>query len=309
MDAFDDVGRSASQPVSVSKLELSCEAWMIADLDSSTVLSSSNPYKPMQIASITKVMTAHIVLRECTKKPQLLNEVVIISSRAGAIGGTTADVRRKEKWLVIELLYAMLLPSGNDAATALAEHFGPRFAPNPKGGRPVPSHGPHYDFRIGIKKWSRLDPIARFVAEMNRTSDAIGLRFSFFVNPCGLQHDEHYSCVVDVCRMTLVTFRKFPLFGKISACREYKTSTLSPSTGVARKVLWLNTNRLLESERFECFGFKTGITNAAGGCLVSAVRTYSTVRRQFVVVTLGSTDQNKRFTDTEALIEWAEKLY
>ena len=53
-------------------------------------------------------------------------------------------------------------------------------------------------------------------------------------------------------------------------CRSRVRVPFAPQ--VARKVLWLNTNRLLESESFECFGFKTGITNAAGGCLVRSLR-------------------------------------
>jgi D-alanyl-D-alanine carboxypeptidase (penicillin-binding protein 5/6) len=128
---------------------LSCRSWLVANGGTGEVLLSSGADTPVQIASLTKVMTAFIVLAAaeaeaevCAPRPtvhartrawracvQLLDELVLVSPEASAVGGTTAAVRTGEVYTVRDLLYGMMLPSGNDAAAALAEYLGDAYKP------------------------------------------------------------------------------------------------------------------------------------------------------------------------------------
>lgn len=119
--------------------------------------------KPVPIASITKIMTALVVL-ERTK----LTDRVIVSDRAAQIGEATANLRAGEKLTVEQLLTAMLVPSANDAAHALADHVG----------------GPG-----GVKRFVRL---------MNRKAQSIGMVDTRFVRPDGLDVEGHVSSARDV---------------------------------------------------------------------------------------------------------------
>src|SRR5436190_15410208 len=100
------------------------------------------------------MMTAYIVCQLARDDPKVLAEEITFSESADKTGGSTADVRTGEKVTVGELLYGLLLPSGNDAATAFAEHFGSRFD-KASGGRESPGD-------------ENGKPAPFFIAEMNR---------------------------------------------------------------------------------------------------------------------------------------------
>ena len=116
------------------------------------------------MASTSKIMTAHLVLRLAAKDPKVLDEVIAFSERADKTIGSSANINAGEKVAVRELLYGLMLPSGNDAATALAEHFGCRFG---KDG----------------------DAYERFIGEMNRRAKELGLKELSYRDPHGLSRD------------------------------------------------------------------------------------------------------------------------
>src|SRR5690606_18509502 len=120
--------------------------------------------------------------------PAVLREEVSVSRFAASTGGSSAGLRTGEKVEVGELLYALLLPSGNDAANALAEHFGPRFDP------PAAPEEPRWsEHRAGSGPgW------VRFVAEMNRRAAALELDRTHYRNPHGLDAQGHVSCAADL---------------------------------------------------------------------------------------------------------------
>ena len=107
---------------------VSSKAWAIAEGESGKTLASSKGDEKLDIASTTKIMTAWLVIRECKKDPSVLDEVVSFSKRADDTIGSSATVRVGEKVSVRELLYGLMLPSGNDASVAFGEHFGSRLA-------------------------------------------------------------------------------------------------------------------------------------------------------------------------------------
>ena len=95
---------------------------------------------------------------------------ILVSRRAASVGGTSAKLQAWEALTVRDLLHGALLPSGNDAATALAEHFGRYCEPDSEAAWRPFERAPYYV----THDWSREDPLSCFVAEMNRAAEALG---------------------------------------------------------------------------------------------------------------------------------------
>lgn len=122
---------------------------------------------------------------------------VLVSRRASASNGTSAKLEAHEALSVRDLLFGAMLPSGNDAATALAEHFGRYCEPDAEvTWRPF-ERAPHYPAHT----WERTDPLSRFVAEMNRAAAALGMSQTVCANPHGLVHARASSCAADVAML------------------------------------------------------------------------------------------------------------
>lgn len=258
---------------------VTAKAWSICDLKTGTILNHSNGDVPLPIASTTKVMTAHVVLTLVESNPKRLDETVEFSRRADGTAGTSSGIRAGEQLKVRELLYGLLLPSGNDAAVALAEHFGGQCQP--------PAELPKTD-----------DPLVKFVAEMNRVAARLGMKNSHFTNPHGLPDRQHYSTANDLMRLTLVASRN-KLLLECTNCRQHGCRLTGPG-GYQRNIVWKNSNRLLEIEGYQ--GLKTGTTNAAGSCLISMAERSG---QQLSTVVLGASSDENRYLDTRNLMKWA----
>ena len=258
---------------------VTCKAWVVGDAETGEIVRGENDSTPLDFASTTKLMTAWIVLDLAKKDSAVLEEIVCFSDRADRTPGSTADVREGERLPVRDLLYGLLLPSGNDAAVALAEHFGGRFAP-PAGDS------------------SASDPLARFVAEMNRTAAELGMEKTRYENPHGLTDKGHKSTARDLLRLASVACRDQRLLDYVST-RNY-ACTVEGAPGYLREVAWENTNQLLGIEGYR--GVKTGTTSAAGACLISLGERDS---KRLIVVVLGSSSSDARYIDTRNLFRWA----
>lgn len=269
---------------------VTCKSWAIGDAATGEILWNFNGDEPRHQASTTKIMCALVVLDLVAKDPAVLDEVVTFSKRADDTPGSTADVRAGEKAPVRELLYGLLLPSGNDVATAFAEHFGPRLEP---AAEPVPGTDPK-------------EPIERFVAEMNRTAVRLGLKATFR-NPHGLSVDGHRSSAADLVRLARAA-REHEIFRTVTSTRLHGC-TVEGEGGYKRNTRWENTNQLLGTTGYG--GVKTGTTDAAGACLVSLgtdpakASAPSDSDRRLIIAVLGSTSPDARYTDTRNLFRWA----
>lgn len=260
---------------------VTCRAWAIADGATGELKWGWNERQKLDIASTTKLLTAYVVLELADQDARVLDEVVTISQRADDTPGSTAGVRVGEKLSVGELLYGLLIPSGNDAAIALAEHFGDRFAPAASDAAPQ-------------------DPLALFVEQMNHTAAGLGLTDTHVRNPHGLTESGHQSTAADLIRLTHAA-RQLPHFSQYVGARQ-RGSTVTGPGGYTRNVLWRTTNRLLGIEGYD--GVKTGTTTAAGACLVGSGRRDD---RELIVVVLGSTSSDARYVDARNLFRWAWK--
>lgn len=258
---------------------VTCKAWAIADEGTGELLWGHNEEKPLDFASTTKIMTAYVVLDLAKDSPEILDEVVTFSERADQTTGSSTRIRAGEQLCVRELLYGLLLPSGNDASVALAEHFGGRFEP--------PQEAP-----------GKQDPLLRFVAQMNRTAKKLGMKSTCYRNPHGLTEEGHKASARDLITLAHAALQ-LPGFAEYVGTRQHGCVVVGPG-GYDRNVMWKNTNRLLPVEGYH--GIKTGTTSAAGACLVSAGQRGD---NSFLVVVLGATSSDARYVDTRNLFCWA----
>ncbi len=136
--------------------ELSAVSWIVYDDTNDVVLTEHLADQEQPMASVTKLMTALVVVDNAA-----INEFVLISPTAAATGEAEIGVVPGELWTVHDLLAAIMVRSGNDAAVALAEHVG--------------------------------GSVAGFAAMMNAKAAELGLEHSHFVNPHGLDAEGHYS--------------------------------------------------------------------------------------------------------------------
>ncbi|MEO1523793.1 MAG: serine hydrolase [Planctomycetota bacterium] len=267
-----------SAPAESDPPVVTCEAWTIIDRETGEALFSFNEDATLHPASTTKIMTAFVVLRLADDNPQVLEERIQFSRRADQTRGSTSAIRTGESITVREALYGLLLPSGNDASVALAEHFGARLTD-----KSDPDSACRYD---------------QFVAAMNRTARQIGMRRTRYVNTHGLTDERHQTSAGDLARLAREAMQH-ALFCEIVATRQYGC-VATGEQGYQRNIFWKNTNQLLGIEGYQ--GIKTGTTSAAGACLVTAGERNG---RPLIAVVLGSKSSSARYADTRNLMRWA----
>jgi D-alanyl-D-alanine carboxypeptidase (penicillin-binding protein 5/6) len=206
-------------------------AGLLFDLDTGRVLWRKDPTRILPIASVTKIMTALVV---ADRVPQ--GSKVRITKQALAYQGSGVGVLPKNKWVgVSAMLYGLLLPSGNDAAIALAQ----------RAGRTVP----------------------RFVTMMNERAAAMGLSCTRYSTPSGFTDAGNHSCAADLAVEARALLDK-PRLAKIVAHRQ----AVLPFPIKGGKLYLYNHNPLLKQRYAGTLGIKTGFTDAAGRCLVAAVQ-------------------------------------
>ncbi len=193
-----------------------------------------------------------------------------------------------------------MLPSGNDAAWALAEAFGVLL---------ILSQHPEEQQRrakeiIDPETSGMLSPEKAFLLEMNRMCSELFLEDSQYANPHGLGNRDNLSTASDQARLAAVVMQH-PLLRQVVGTKEFSLKVFNDlNDQMTRHAIWTNTNKLLSSN-CRVVGLKTGITNPAGGCLATAYSLPSDspgVFNHFYIVTLGSLDMAHRFIDTQKII-------
>ena len=253
------------------------EAWAVADGKTGEVLWGFRDSEPLEIASTTKIMTAWIVLDLAVEDLKVLDEVVTVSKNADNIKGTTADLRAGERLSVRDLLYGLLLPSGNDAAVALGEHLGNR----------LPVAG-------GSTRGG--DTIVHFVAEMNSRAQSLKMFQAKFSDPHGKSRNR--ASASGLVRLAWRAMQN-PLFRRYVRTHRHQATIKRPD-GSERVIVWKNTNELLQITGYD--GVKTGTTAGAGACLVASGRRGSD---HLLVAVLGAKSIAGRYADTRNLFRWA----
>jgi serine-type D-Ala-D-Ala carboxypeptidase (penicillin-binding protein 5/6) len=182
---------------------------------------------------------------------------------------------------VRELMYGMMLPSGNDATVAFAEFFGDRLADEKD-------------------KEEHRDAYESFISSMNRKAAELGMSSTHFNNPNGLPSAGHVTTARDLAKLAHAAFQ-LPGFREVVKTPQHGY-TLDSVAGYQRNIVWKNTNQLLRTEGYD--GIKTGTTNAAGNCIVS---TGERDGKRLIVVVLGAPSTEGRYADSKNLYRWAWK--
>jgi serine-type D-Ala-D-Ala carboxypeptidase (penicillin-binding protein 5/6) len=205
-------------------------AGIVFDVKTGEVLWRRNPLKRVPIASLTKVMTALIVVENTRSR-----DMVRITKDALNYQGSGVGLLPKGRHVTAEaLLHGLLLPSGNDAAIALA------------------------DYVAGSR--------AEFVAQMNEKAQTLGLRCTHFASPSGIE-DSDRSCAADLAALTRIAMTKTRIQRIV---RKAHAAVRFPIKG--GKLFLNNTNPLLRMSYPGTIGLKTGDTDKAGHCLIAVVR-------------------------------------
>lgn len=211
----------------INNPELNARIALIYDRASGRIIYEKNGNKQTPMASTTKILTAIVTLENAD-----LKETVTIESKAAGIGGSRLGLKKNDKITVNDLLYGLMLRSGNDAAVALALHVG--------------------------------GSIEGFADMMNKKAEELGLTNSHFVVPHGLDNEGHYTTAYELAKMADYALN-IPKFKEIVS---NKSATIYIN-GYPKAIN--NTNKLLGSVS-GVYGVKTGFTNGAGRCLVSSCK-------------------------------------
>jgi D-alanyl-D-alanine carboxypeptidase (penicillin-binding protein 5/6) len=225
---------------------------LLFDLDTGAVLWRRQPDRVLPIASLTKMMTAILVVDRA--KP---TAKVRVTKEALAYKGSAVGVLPKGKRIKLEtMLNGLLLPSGNDAAIALAQRMS--------------------------------GTVAHFVEHMNERAGDLGLSCTRFSSPDGFEDAGNHSCAIDLAEMTRALLDR-PRLARIVKRRR----AVLPFPIKGGRIYLFNNNPLLRTGYPGTIGVKTGYTDAAGRCLVAAARRNG---RRLGVVLLHSPDPGKQAT-------------
>lgn len=256
--------------------EIKSESAIVIDNNTGMTLYSKEADKKMYPASTTKIMTALLVLENGN-----LNDAVTISETAvNSIGkdSSNAGLKAGETQTVQDLLYALMIPSANEAAFALGEYID--------------------------------GTVEEFVARMNKRAEELGCKNTHFANPSGLHDDEHYTTAYDLSLIAREAMKN-ETFQKIVSTSSF---TL-PDNGYKRQSKFYTTNFLISQfidTRYyykNAIGIKTGSTSQAGNCLVSAAQSKGNT---LIAVTLNAPKENNlvySFVDSKNLYTYAFEHY
>lgn len=195
-----------------------------------------------------------------------LSDTVIVSKKAAGTGGSRLGLKTNDKITVNDLLMGLMLESGNDAAVALAEYVG--------------------------------GSIQGFANLMNKKAAELGLKNTNFVVPHGLDNEDHYTTALELAKITDYAL-KIEKFRNIVETKAYNVTINGYSKAIE------NTNELL-GNLYGVYGVKTGFTNGAGRCLVTACKRDNL---DIITVVLGADTKKIRTTDSIKLIEYIHKNY
>ena len=332
---------------------ITAKSWAVADFKTGKILLERNARKQLPIASITKIITAMCVFDLCKKyRRGLTTEQITVSRLAASTIGTSANLKAGDELTVLDLLYGMMLPSGNDAACALAEHFGAillryhssrklsdtdeskcgselfyrmdeandydsdtTVASDSSGDREkdhvllCDSHTMHVqDAKKNHTSQRQIDAFVNYMNE--KVMNDVRVKDTTLKNPHGMDQNGHISTAYDVAQIASFAMKQGNngTLEQIVQTLEYtwrsKTKDKNLVAGKKRSCKWVNTNKLLYRNK-HVTGFKTGVTRNAGPCLTSSMNMEKGI--SILIVSLGSSSRQSRWTEHAKLFKWASK--
>lgn len=256
IDVNSEITSRSSKQINIKNTETNSRACVVIDRNTNTILYGKNENTKRKMASTTKIMTATIIIENCN-----LNETIEVSKKAAGTGGSRLGLKTGDKITIKDLLYGLMLCSGNDAAVALAEYYSGN--------------------------------VNNFANLMNKKAHELGLSNTHFETPHGLDSDNHYTTAYELATLSNYALNN-KIFAQIVGTKNY-TVTIN---GYPKTLS--NTNELLGN--FDgIYGIKTGFTNGANRCLVTACKRND---MDIICVVLGADTKKFRTQDSIKLINY-----
>lgn len=249
------------------------EAAAVFDLSDRQVIFGKNAFEQLYPASITKVMTAILAIKYGNLEDKVTVTDAAVITEAGA---TLCGIRPGDELTLEQLLYGLMLPSGNDAAAAIAVHI--------------------------------AGSIDGFADMMNEEAARLGATGTHFTNPHGLTDTAHYTTAYDLY-LIFNEALKLPKFREVTQCTAY-TANYVDRSGAAVSKEWKGGNWYLTGERetpegLTVFSGKTGTTSAAGFCLIMASRDMA--GGEYISVVLKAASRPALYENMTEIIQKIEK--
>ena len=266
---------STNNTIELTNITVDCPAALLMDFNSGKILYEKNIYEKIYPASLTKVLTAIIVLEKCE-----LSDIATVSYNSIMSiqpGYVIANLQVGEELTIEQLLYLLMVGSCNDAAIVLAEHIS----------------GSIEDFSI----------------LMNEKAKELGCTSTNFVNPNGVHDENHYSTAYDLALITKYAMQN-ETFKTIVSTTYYELPTTNKYDKTDR--FFVTTNELLRGDYVYKYatGLKTGYTTPAKNCLIASANKDNL---ELITVVLGgeqtSEGASQRYLDTIALFEYGYSTY
>ena len=271
----------AAEDKELPSIDIQAKAALLLDQNTGKIVYAKNEHEELYPASLTKIMTALLVLRAVDEGKLTMDQsITAIESAFETLhdDGSSAGIKAGEILTVRQLLQCLLIVSANEAGTILAEAVS--------------------------------GSVSAFVEEMNTEAQALGCENTHFVNPTGLHDPQHYTSAWDLSLIATEAL-KYPDF--LTICDSIKE--IIPATNLSSERVLRTTNYLLDTWRAlgyryrNAHGIKTGSTSDAGYCLVSSaekgeLRFLSVVMGCERVVDASGKADVKSFSETKRLFEW-----
>lgn len=245
---------------------------LLFDIQSQKVLYSERVNEQLYPASTTKIMTAYLALKYGD-----LDDYITISANAVDVpsDSSTAHLQKGDVLSLKDLLYGLMLPSGNDSAVAIAEHIS--------------------------------GSTEEFVALMNEEAKMLGATNTHFVNPHGYHNKDHYTTAYDLY-LIFKECIKDETFLQIIASSSYHT-IIRQSDGAAREVTWPQSNQFISGGRevpkdITLIGGKTGNTFDAGSCIL--LYGHDAEQTPFITIMMGATSRRNLYDNMTSLLRAIE---
>ncbi len=246
--------------------EIAARAYLLVDVTANQVLAELDADKPIEPASLTKLMSAYLVFDALKSKKISLQQTFSVSERAWKMPGSRMFIDPKMKVPVEDLVKGMIVQSGNDATMALAEGVG--------------------------------GTAEHFVQMMNSQAKVLGMRSTGYKNPEGLTEPGHTTTARDLSILASRLVQDFPDYVGYYALKKYRY----PGTPAANE----NNRNLLLFRDPSVDGLKTGHTDAAGYCLIATARRDApgVGPRRLLSIVLGASSENARAVESQKLLNW-----
>lgn len=248
-------------------IEGEVRSYLLGDFETGKVLEGYNIDKPLEVASITKLMTYLVVMDEVSSGNISLDDLVYIDEEVASIRGSSFNLKEGEIFSVETLIESLLIVSANDSAVALAKHAS--------------------------------GDTNNFVKMMNNKAKDLNLNATYYINPTGFPEEQGQNMMStkDIFVLSKYIIEKYPQVLEI---------TKMPCMDITdREFLNENTNPLL-GEIYGVDGLKTGFTNKAGNCLVATANIVGSEDEKdlrFISITMGAKTMEKRKELSKTLLE------